>query len=87
MANNSITVRLSPHDIGLIDKKIKEGYFTSRSDVIRYSIRHLLHELESREHNLDILADIAGSKDITMEDIRKAIRKERKETYEDVYSE
>jgi len=85
MSNASITVRLSSHDIGLIDKKIMEGYFTSRSDVIRYSIRYMLHELEPRERKLDILADIAGSKDITMDDIRKAIRKERRETYEDVY--
>ncbi|MCK5772597.1 MAG: ribbon-helix-helix protein, CopG family [Thermoplasmata archaeon] len=45
MTNVSITIRLSPKDIALIDNRVKKGYFTNRSDAIRNSIRTHLRKL------------------------------------------
>ena len=87
MSNASITVRLAPHDIKIIDKKIDEGMFTSRSDVIRYSIRHTLSEIDSNERNLDILAEIAKERKITKKDVRKALKKAHIEVYQEVYGD
>ena len=87
MQNSSVTVRLSPRDVEMMDKKIIEGYFTSRSDIIRYSIRHLMDELDEKERRLDLLARIADEKDITMEDVREAVREARKEVYREVYGD
>lgn len=87
MQNSSVTVRLSPRDVEMMDNKINEGYFTNRSDVIRYSLRHLMHELEEKERRLDILAKIADEKEITMGDVRDAVRKARKEVYKEVYGD
>ena len=87
MSNASITVRLAPHDIKIMDKKIEEGIFTSRSDVIRYSIRHTLSEIDSKEKNLEILAEIAKERKITKEDVRKAIKKAHTKVYREVYGD
>lgn len=87
LQNSSVTVRLSPRDVEMMDKKIIEGYFTSRSDIIRYSIRHLMDELDEKERRLDLLARIADEKDITMEDVREAVREARKEVYREVYGD
>ena len=87
MSNASITVRLAPHDIKIIDKKIEEGIFTSRSDVIRYSIRHTLSEIDSNERNLDILAELAKERKITKKDVRKALKKAHIEVYQEVYGD
>ena len=87
LQNSSVTVRLSPRDVEMMDKKIIEGYFTSRSDIIRYSIRHLMDELDEKERRLDLLARIADEKDITMGDVREAVRKARKEVYKEVYGD
>ena len=87
MQNSSVTVRLSPRDVEMMDKKVCEGYFTSRSDIIRYSLRHLMAELEEKERRLDLLARIADEKEITMDDVRDAVRKARKEVYKEVYGD
>ena len=87
MPNNSITVRLSPNDIKMIDKKIIEGFFTNRSDVIRYSIRRTIQNLDLKENNLDILASIAQDKQISIKDIQKALKTAHLETYRDMYGE
>ena len=87
MKNGSITVRLSHQDIKMIDKKIIEGYFTSRSDVIRHSIRRTLNELDAKKRNLEIIADIAESKNITMNKVRKSLKSIHRETYRDVYGD
>ena len=87
MANSSVTVRLSPRDIAMIDKKIHEGYFTSRSDVIRYSIRYLINDLESKERRLEVFREKAAKENISMKDIVEAVRKARKEVYLEVYGD
>ena len=87
MTNNSITVRLSPNDIKMIDKKIVEGFFTCRSDVIRYSIRRTIQDLESKEHNLGDLVSLAQDKKISIKDIQKALKTTHKETYRDMYGQ
>ena len=83
--NESITIRFAEEDLKQIDKKIKEGKFTSRSDFIRYAVRHNLFELNKLETNLDILADIAEEKKISMKDIRKSVRKTRRKVHREVY--
>ena len=87
MANDSITVRLSPNDIKMIDRKIFEGYFTSRSDIIRYSIRRTIQDLESREQRLDELANLAQDKKISIKDIKKALKTAHRDTYRDMYGQ
>ena len=87
MANVSISVRLAPNDLVLIDKRVTEGLFTNRSDVVRHSIRQCLYEFEKRKKVLREVADIAVEKGITMKDVRKSIRKTRKEIYRDVYGD
>ncbi len=55
MTNVSITIRLSPGDIKLIDDVVEKGEFTNRSDAIRDSIRTHLRRMgadkrEVRDH-------------------------------------
>ena len=45
MTNVSITIRLSPGDIDLIDDVVEKGQFTNRSDAIRDSIRTHLRRM------------------------------------------
>ena len=71
----------------MIDKKIHEGYFTSRSDVIRYSIRYLINDLESKERRLEIFRERAAKENISMKEIIEAVRKARKEVYLEVYGD
>ena len=78
MSNESITIRFAENDLNQIDKKIKEGKFTSRSDFIRYAVRHNLFEMGKLESNLDILSDIAKERQITVDKIRKSVRSVRK---------
>jgi putative addiction module CopG family antidote len=85
MSNETVTVRLSPHDVEMIDRRIEDGHFTSRSDVIRYSVRHILNGMEERESRLKELADSARSKGITMESARMAVREARGEIHEEIY--
>ena len=85
MSNESITIRFAEDDLNQIDKKIKEGKFTSRSDFIRYAVRHNLFEMEKFESNLDILSDIAEERQITVDKIRKSVRKVRKRVYKDEF--
>ncbi len=87
MTNNSITVRLSPNDIKMIDRKIVEGFFTNRSDVIRYSIRRTIQDLEAKEHNLDELASLTQDRGISIRDIQKALRNAHRDTYSDMYGQ
>ena len=87
MANESITIRFAKHDLSVIDKKIKEGFYTNRSDFVRSSVRHLIFNLEKGEKNLDIVRDIARQKKIRMADIRKTIKKVRPEVYAEVYGD
>ena len=47
MTNVSITIRLSPKDIELIDEMVEKGYFTNRSDAIRNSMRTHLRGIEA----------------------------------------
>ena len=85
MTNESITVRLSPNDIEMIDRKVSEGRFTNRSDAIRFSLRHFLMGLEEKERNLLILADMASSKGIDGSGVRKAVRKVHSELHVELH--
>ena len=85
MSNESITIRFAENDLNQIDKKIKEGKFTSRSDFIRYAVRHNLFEMGKLESNLDILSDIAKERQITVDKIRKSVRSVRKKVYKEEF--
>jgi Arc/MetJ-type ribon-helix-helix transcriptional regulator len=85
MSNETITIRLSPRDVDLIDKRIEDGHFTSRSDAIRYFIRHVLNDMEERESRLKELEQVAQAKGITKDSSRKAVKKARKEVHEEIY--
>ncbi len=71
----------------MIDEKVKGGYFTSRSDVIRYSVRKQLETMESIDAFRERLSRIADEKGITAEDIRQDVREARKVVYKEVYGD
>ncbi len=85
MTNNSITIRLAPKDIEQIDNTIEAGYFTSRSDMIRTSLRHYIAELKSLPPIIEEMSQKADKKSITKEKIVKAARKARKQVYKEEY--
>ena len=87
MANGSITIRLSEKDIEMIDKKVKEGYFTSRSDLIRYYVRQQLTDWDEIERRRDEMARKMDEKGITREALRKSLKKAHKEVYKEVYGD
>jgi Arc/MetJ-type ribon-helix-helix transcriptional regulator len=45
----AIPAKFTKMDIQLLDHFVKEGYFSTRSDLIRTSVRHYLHELTMME--------------------------------------
>lgn len=85
MVNNSITVRLAPNDLDAIDKMVVDGYFTSRSDLIRASIRRYVDELRKTAPIISKLSREANRKSISREDVLKASRKARRDIYREVY--
>ncbi len=85
MGNNSITIRLAPKDIEQIDGKIEEGYFTSRSDMIRTSVRHYINELNNLPPIIEEMSRKADKKRISRDKIVKAARKARKQVYKEEY--
>jgi len=85
MSNSTITVRLSEHDIQLIDKNITDGRYTSRSDVIRTSIRQTLRESQLADERLKLLAELAKSKHLTQDRINKDVRTVRHKLYKEEY--
>jgi len=87
MSNSTITVRLSEHDIQLIDKNITEGRYTSRSDVIRTSIRQTLRESQLADERLKLLAELAKSKNLTQDRINKDVRTVRRKIYKEEYTD
>ena len=81
MTNVSITIRLSPRDIALIDNRVRKGYFTNRSDAIRNSIRTHLRKLEASPN---------GEKSVPISKFKKYLGRngERKvELHERVFSD
>ncbi len=58
-----------------------------KDQIIRYSIRHTLSEIDSNERNLDILAEIAKERKITKKYVRKALKKAHIEVYQEVYGD
>ena len=87
MANGSITIRLSRNDIEMIDRKVEQGYFTSRSDVVRHSIRVHLTRMDEIEKRRDEMAKTALEKGITREAVRASQKKARKKVYKEVYGD
>ncbi|MDI6639572.1 MAG: ribbon-helix-helix domain-containing protein [Methanocellales archaeon] len=49
MSSETIPARFSKKDVKLLDYFVEEGYFSTKSDLIRESVRHYIHELSLRE--------------------------------------
>jgi len=81
MANSTIGIRLSDYDVERMDRTIKDGYFTSRSDFIRESVREKLKELEEKEGYAYIIRRVAKERGINDVDVIEAARKARKDLY------
>ena len=86
MSNDSITVRLAPKDIERMDRLISAGHFASRSDLIRSSVRSTLDRREVPPI-IEEMRRIGAEKGITTEDIVKAVRKVRREIYQEEYGD
>jgi Arc/MetJ-type ribon-helix-helix transcriptional regulator len=76
--NESLTVRLSPKDVELIDARIEDGHFTSRSDVIRFSIRTTLRQMDRSEQTLDLLKRSARVRGIDAGTAKTLLKQARK---------
>jgi len=81
MASSTIGIRLSDYDVERMDRTIKDGYFTSRSDFIRVSIREKLKQVEDKEGYAYIIRRIARERGISDDDVIEAARKARKDLY------
>lgn len=44
--DEKVTINLGPIDLGRIDLLVEEGFYASRTDVIRSAVRHLLDDHE-----------------------------------------
>ena len=53
--NETITARLNPEDIELLDKFVRMGLFSSRSEAIRLLLSRELKEIAKEQVKLDIL--------------------------------
>jgi len=87
MTNETITVRLSPKDIETIDRSIEEGHFTSRSDLVRYSVRHTLMQMNESDRKFELIKEFAKGKRIDRASVTKALKDARKKVHEDVYGD
>ena len=87
MANETITVRLSPKDIEVMDRSIEEGYFTSRSDLVRYSVRHTMMEMNAKERDFELIREFAKEKRIDKNTVTKTLRSARKRIHREVYGD
>ena len=80
----AIPAKFTRKDIDLMDQFIKEGYFSTRSDLVRTSVRHYLHELSLREIRKNIKPKKLSKKDI--EEELKEIKKIRKDLWKKKYA-
>lgn len=88
MSTRSITTRFSIRDLKGLDKLVKKGYFTNRSDAIRTSVRFYLQmdkiDIPPIIKEMSAVADRVG---ITREDIVETSRKVRRQIYEEEYGD
>ena len=81
MSGSTIGIRFAENDVEKIDRRIKDGYYTSRSDLIRASVREKLKELDQREGHAFMLREIARNRGITDEDVIESARSVRERMY------
>lgn len=81
MEAQAIPAKFTKKDIQLLDHFIEEGYFSTRSDLIRTSVRHYLHELTLMEIQGRIWKKKTTKKDIKKE--LKEIRDLRRQRWKD----
>ena len=87
LTNSSITLRLAPRDIIEIDDLITKGFFTSRSDLIRTSVRHYVNEIHKMPSFIQEMSAKADEKQITKEKIVTSARKARPKVYKEAYGD
>ena len=87
MSNDSITVRLAPMDIEEMDRLIEAGHYTSRSDLVRSSVRRTLERRRGIPPIIEEMRRIGEEKGITTEDIVRAVRKVRREIYQEEHGD
>lgn len=80
MEPTAIPTKFTRKDIDLMDEFVKEGYFSTRSDLVRTSVRHYLHELSSLQIKRKIPQKRLSKDDVETE--LKEIRKVRKKLWE-----
>ena len=80
----AIPAKFTKKDIALMDEFIQEGYFSTRSDLVRTSVRHYLHELSLREIRAKIPTRKFTKKDIETE--LKELRKSRQNLWKKKYA-
>ncbi|MCU0800119.1 MAG: ribbon-helix-helix domain-containing protein [Candidatus Thermoplasmatota archaeon] len=87
VANETITVRLSPKDIETINRSIDEGLFTSRSDLVRYSVRHTLMQMNESERRFELIKDFAKGKKIPRGAVNRSLKGARRKVHREVYGD
>jgi Arc/MetJ-type ribon-helix-helix transcriptional regulator len=88
MVGTVLTTRFSKKDIEVMENLIKSGFFESKSDLIRHSVRHFIEEKTLSVPLLikknAIQADKLG---ITHEDLIKKAKKIGAKVYEEEYGD
>lgn len=87
MVNATITIRLSPKDIATIDRSVNEGFFTSRSDLVRYSVRHTLMQMDESERKFELIKGFTKDKKIDAPSVNKALKDARRKAHKEVYGD
>lgn len=80
MESTAIPTKFTKKDIDLMDEFVKEGYFSTRSDLVRTSVRHYLHELSSLQIKRRIPQKQLSDDDVENE--LNEIRRVRKKLWE-----
>jgi len=70
-----------------MDRLIEAGHYTSRSDLVRTSIRKTIGSGREIPPIFDKMAKIADEKGITTEDIVRMVREVRPQVYKEVYGD
>ena len=73
MTTKAILVRLPEKIVQEIDKEVKKGYYTSRAELIKDSVRERIEKKEKLERDLAELRSMMG----TLKNVKRPTREQR----------
>ncbi|MFQ5975005.1 MAG: ribbon-helix-helix domain-containing protein [Candidatus Hydrothermarchaeales archaeon] len=79
MTTATVPIRFTQKDIEEMERFVKEGYFSTKSDLIRTSVRHYLREIAFKEFMQDTSRESVKKEEL--ESINREIRDIREEIW------